>query len=488
MRLLIIGLDCAAPELLFGDGELVNLRRLMEAGCYGRLESVIPPITIPAWMCMATSRDPGTLGVYGFRNRADWSYGGLATVNSKSIADLAIWDQVAREGKKAHVIGVPPNFPPRKTSGCSIGCFLTPDTASNAYARPEKLAGEIRQLLGEDYRVDVRGFRTENKDWLKDEIYSMTRQHFQVIRHVMQAGEWDYLQFVEIGLDRVHHGFWKYQDATHRQHVPGNPYQHVVRDYYRYLDSEIGALLEMLDDDTAVLVLSDHGAQRLDGGFCVNEWLIEQGLLVLNKYPEKPTPMLELDVNWDRTVAWSEGGYYARVFLNVKGREPHGLVKPEDYERVRDDLKARFEATVDDRGKRMATRGFKPQEIYRQVRNLAPDLIVHFDNLYWRSVGKVGYRTIHVQENDTGPDDCNHAQYGAFILAAPGCSVQGQLENVHLLDLAPTLLELGGYDPLPEMQGKSIVRRHEIDRGDKSGVSQNEEEIIRQRLSGLGYV
>jgi hypothetical protein len=173
---------------------------------------------------------------------------------------------------------------------------------------------------------------------------------------------------------------------------------------------------------------------------------------------------------------------------NVKGREPHGLVKPEDYERVRDDLKARFEATVDDRGKRMATRVFKPQEIYRQVRNLAPDLIVHFDNLYWRSVGKVGYRTIHVQENDTGPDDCNHAQYGAFILAAPGCSVPGQLENVHLLDLAPTLLELGGYDPLPEMQGKSIVRRHGIDRGDKSGVSQNEEEIIRQRLSGLGYV
>lgn len=488
MKLLVMGLDCAAPELLFGDEKLVNLRRLMDAGCHGRLESVIPPITIPAWMCMATSRDPGTLGIYGFRNRADWSYDALSTVNSKSFTDLAIWDQVAREGKRAHVIGVPPSYPPRKTSGYSVGCFLTPDTASNTYTRPEKLAGEIRQLLGEDYRVDVRGFRTDNKDWLKDEIHSMTRQHFQVVRHVMQTTEWDYLQFVEIGLDRMHHGFWKFQDAQHRHHVPGNPYRQVIRDYYRCLDAEIGSLLELLDDETAVLVLSDHGAQRLDGGFCVNEWLIQQGLLTLNQYPDTPTQMANLDVNWDRTVAWSEGGYYARVFLNVKGREPRGTINPDDYERVRDDLKARFEATMDDQGKPMATRVFKPQEIYRQVRNIAPDLIVYFGDLYWRSVGKVGYRTLHVQENDTGPDDCNHAQYGAFILAAPGSPLQGPMEQVRLLDLAPTLLELGGYDPLPDMHGQSILSRALQGSGSDEGMSVTDQEIIRQRLSGLGYI
>ncbi|MGD2070649.1 MAG: alkaline phosphatase family protein, partial [Gemmatimonadota bacterium] len=66
---MVLGLDCAAPEVLFGDPELHNVRRLMEVGCWGRLESVVPPITVPAWMCMATSRDPGSLGVYGFRNR-----------------------------------------------------------------------------------------------------------------------------------------------------------------------------------------------------------------------------------------------------------------------------------------------------------------------------------------------------------------------------------------------------------------------------------
>ena len=59
MKILVLGLDCAAPELLFGYDDLPNIRRLMEVGAYGRLESVIPPITVPAWMCMTTSQDPG---------------------------------------------------------------------------------------------------------------------------------------------------------------------------------------------------------------------------------------------------------------------------------------------------------------------------------------------------------------------------------------------------------------------------------------------
>jgi predicted AlkP superfamily phosphohydrolase/phosphomutase len=109
---------------------------------------------------------------------------------------------------------------------------------------------------------------------------------------------------------------------------------------------------------------------------------------------------------------WSEGGYYARVFFNVKGREPHGVIDPADYERFRDEIKAKFEATMDDQGRHLCTRVYKPDEIYCAARNVAPDLIVHFGDLYWRSIGGVGYGAVHVQENDTGPDDCNHAQHG----------------------------------------------------------------------------
>ena len=136
MKILVVGLDCAAPELLFGDERLTHFRRLMARGCYGRLESVIPFITVPAWMCLSTSQDPGSLGVYGFRNRKDHSYSALGTANSKSIETYAIWDQIARQGKKSIIIGVPPSYPPRKVNGICVGCFLTPDPDKNLFTYP----------------------------------------------------------------------------------------------------------------------------------------------------------------------------------------------------------------------------------------------------------------------------------------------------------------------------------------------------------------
>jgi predicted AlkP superfamily phosphohydrolase/phosphomutase len=271
-------------------------------------------------------------------------------------------------------------------------------------------------------------------------------------------------------------------------HEPGNRYADVIRDYYSYLDEEIGRTLELLEDDTAVLVVSDHGAQRLDGGFCVNEWLIKEGLLVLDEYPSQVTPFAELKVDWTRTKVWSEGGYYARVFFNVKGREPRGTIEPSEYESFRDDVKARLEATVDPAGRALGTTVFKPEEVYRTVRNVAPDLIVHFGDLYWRSIGGVGYRTIHVRENDSGPDDCNHAQFGTFILSAAGLPLAGEVEGIRLLDIAPTLLELGGYDVPGSMQGQSILKGQGLQIPLEAGVAPDGEAIVRERLRGLGYI
>ncbi len=487
MKILVIGLDCAAPEILLGDERLTHIRRLMEIGCYGRLESVIPPITVPAWMCLTTSQDPGSLGVYGFRNRSDYSYDGLTIVNAKAIQELAIWDQLAREGKKSILIGVPPSYPPRKVNGLCVGCFMTPNPATVTFTHPPELQAEIGRLLG-DYPVDVKGFRTNDKAWLKEQIFAMSRKQFQLVKHLLQTREWDYFHFVDIGLDRVQHGFWQYHDPQHVLYEPGNPYQSVVSDYYLHLDQQVGEILELLTDETIVLVVSDHGAQRLDGGFCVNEWLVREGLLVLNEYPTAVTPFNQLDINWEKTKAWSEGGYYARIFLNVKDREPNGVVDQADYEPFRDELKARLEATVDERGQPLGTLVFKPEEIYRTVRNIAPDLIVHFGGLYWRSIGGVGYGAIHTRENDTGPDGCNHAQYGGFILAAINLPLQAEIRGLRLLDIAPTLLELAGYDVPGSMQGKSLIAGLALDALPASGLTAAEEEILRERLSGLGYI
>ena len=458
MKTLVIGLDCAAPEILFHHPGLNHIRALMERGCYGRLESVIPPITVPAWMCMSTSQDPGSLGVYGFRNRKDYSYHGLSVVNSSSIQQTAIWDVMGAHHLNVVVVGVPPSYPPRRMHGVNVGCFMTPDTKTHDYTYPVSVRQEIDRLVGE-YPVDVKGFRTDNKEWLRDQIYDMTRKHFEVIRYLMVTLEWDYFQFVEIGVDRVHHGFWKYHDKQHRQYVPGNPYETLIGDYYAYVDQEIGNLLELLDDDTNVLVVSDHGAQRLEGGFCVNEWLRREGLLVLKEPLTKPTPFSPSLVDWQRTRVWSEGGYYARVFFNVEGREPQGIVPESAYDDLIQEMTARFHALRDDRGEAMGSLVFQPRDLYRRLRNVPPDLIVHFGALYWRSIGGLGYDSLYLQENDTGPDDCNHAQFGSFLLASPNLPVKGEVEGMHLLDVAPTLLDLAELETPESMQGCSLMAR-----------------------------
>jgi predicted AlkP superfamily phosphohydrolase/phosphomutase len=458
LRTLVIGLDCAAPEILLKQENLKNIRWLMERGCYGRLESVIPPITVPAWMCMSTSQDPGALGVYGFRNRTDHSYKGLGVVNSTSFTAPAIWDILGARGKQSIIVGVPPSYPPRKIEGINIGCFLTPDSKVNEYTWPHDIKQEIESIV-EDYPVDVRGFRTDQKDWLLQQIYDMSRKHFEVIKHLLETKPWDYFQFVEIGVDRMHHGFWRYHDKQHRQYEPGSKFENAITDYYTYIDGEIGEILEIVGDDTNIFVVSDHGAQRLDGGFAVNEWLRREGLLVLKSEPPRNAPFKPDLVDWSKTKVWSEGGYYARVFFNVEGREPEGIIPQSQYEAFQDEMKAKFEAIPDDLGNPMGTLVFKPQDVYKVAKNVVPDLIVHFGALYWRSIGMLGTDSLYLQENDTGPDDCNHAQFGVFILASPDVPLRGEIEGMRLLDVIPTALELMGQKKPASMQGTSLLQK-----------------------------
>jgi predicted AlkP superfamily phosphohydrolase/phosphomutase len=262
---------------------------------------------------------------------------------------------------------------------------------------------------------------------------------------------------VEMGPDRMHHGFWKDMDPEHRKHVAGGPYENAILDYHRHVDGLIARLLAHADDDTAILVVSDHGAKRMDGGIRVNEWLRREGLLATRREPEGRTSLSDVGIDWSHTTAWGEGGYYSRIFLNVAGREPEGTIAPEDYERVRADLARRLEAIPDERGTPIPTKVFFPDEVYPEVKGVAPDLIVHFGDLLWRSVGTVGGdEGIHTFENDTGPDDANHAQDGIVILAGPGVE-PGPREGMHLLDVAPTVLDLLGLDAPASMRGRSLL-------------------------------
>lgn len=457
-KVFVVGLDCAEPSLVFERwrDHLPNLRSLMEGGTYGSLTSTVPAITVPAWASMTSSKDPGQLGVYGFRNRADHSYERMSIATSRSIQSTRVWDILSGMGKNVVVVGVPQTYPVTPVRGCLISSFLTPSTQS-AYTHPPKLKHEIAELLGGEYLFDVPQFRTENKDYLLEQIYALADLQHEVVKHLMTTKPWDFFMHVDMGVDRIHHGFWKYFDERHPQYVAGNPYEDAILDYYIHIDQQIGERLALLDDRTAVLVVSDHGGQPMMGGICFNEWLKQEGYLVLEYEPDYVVPLEKCEVDWSRTVAWGSGGYYARLFLNVRGREPEGVVAPADFDAVRDELAQRIAEITDPAGNKLGSVAYKPDEIYREVNNIAPDLIVYFGNLSWRSVGSLGMNRIYTLENDTGPDDANHAQEGLYIFYDPHAASQGRGVIQHLMDVAPTILELLEVPVPHDMEGRSFV-------------------------------
>ncbi|MBD0338331.1 MAG: alkaline phosphatase family protein [Thermoleophilia bacterium] len=453
-RALVIGLDCAAPQLVFDRwlDELPNLRALTERGAWGVLRSCDPPITVPAWSVMTSSRNPGALGFYGFRNRKDRSYDAMGFADSRAVKVPRIWDLLTAQGRPSVVLGVPQTYPVSQVDGVMISCFLTPDT-NRQYTYPASVKQEIEGLVGE-YLVDVPNFRTEDKARVLRDIETMTERRFRVAEHLAETRPWDLFFLVEMGTDRVHHAFWRYADPEHRLYEPGNEFETAMVDYYRGVDEKLGRLLRFADEDTAVLVASDHGAKRIDGGICVNEWLRQEGYLALKEEPSEPTRLSPDLVDWERTVAWGEGGYYCRLFLNVEGREPAGVVPAADYERVRGELKEKLEALGDEHGRPIGTVAHRPEDLYAERNGIVPDLMVYFGDLFWRSVGQIGTGTVHVFENDTGPDDANHAHEGLYVLAAAGVE-GGRGEERSILDVAPTLLTWLGEPVPPEMEGRS---------------------------------
>lgn len=454
-KVLVIGLDCLTPQLLFDQWsqELPTFKGLMEKGLYGPIQSSVPPITIPAWLTMVTSKNPGQLGLFGFRNRQNFDYFAQSIASASKVKAHTLWDILSQAGRKVCVVGVPPTYPPRSVNGCLVSCFLTPDTQSN-YTYPQSLKGEIEQAVGK-YIIDVENFRTEDKDGLLGRIYEMTTNRFQVAHYLLQHKEWDFFMMVEMGPDRLHHGFWKYFDPQHRKYIPGSQYAQVIKKYYQFLDHEVGELLrEVNDEETAVIVVSDHGAQRMAGCINLNDWLIQEGYLTLSSPVNELTPLKKAPIDWVHTRAWGMGGYYGRIFLNVAGREPQGCIAPQDYESIRQALQEKIKAIKDDQGRPLNTHVFTPQEVYRgPYVPMAPDLIVYLGDLQWRATESIGHPSLYSFDTEMGPDDAMHADKGIFILCDHQLKGGQQLSHLRLLDVAPTILSLMGI-PIPrDMEG-----------------------------------
>ncbi len=425
-KLFVLGLDCAPPRILYEDmrGELENLESIM---AYKQgLRSTHPPITIPAWISMATGKLPGELGLYGFRHRRLGSYNEMYIANSTLVRGKTVWARIGEEGGRSIVVGVPPTYPPKPMKGWLITDFITPGPEKN-YTWPRSLKTEVERLLGHPYIFDV-AFRSHDKDRIKRDLWRMTEAQFKVLRHLVKTKNWSFAFYVLIGTDRLHHAFWKFYDPSHPKYTGPNKYEDVIPEYYRLVDRLLGELLELVPRGTKWVVVSDHGAKAMKGAFAINEWLIQEGLLYLRKKPEAPGSDLRPDmIDWDKTLVWGWGGYYARLFLNIKGREPNGVLDPEEVPGFIEDLKKKLRSIRGPNGEAWDTLVYEPRELYPVVRGDPPDLMVYLDNLSWRSAGTIGWDTPYLEENDRGPDDAVHDWIGVF---ATNVEEHGEPETV----------------------------------------------------------
>lgn len=460
-KLLILGLDCVGADLLFRElrQDLPHIRRLMRQGTWGQLDSSIPAITVPAWSSMLSGRDPGVLGIYGFRNRAKYDYDDLSIADSRAVKQKRLWDYVGEAGRESLVVNVPQTYPVNPIQGNLVSGFLTPNV-DDVFTYPAILKSQILKQAPA-YRFDVSDYRRIERKQLFQNIIDMTVDQYRVLEDLLTTKTWDFAMHVNIGTDRMHHAFWRYHEPEHRKHVPNHNLQYAIRDYYKIVDEHIGRILSRLNGDEIIMLVSDHGVKRMDGAICINEWLWQQGWLVFKQDPiiGKITPFDPDNVDWLRTKAWSTGGYYGRIFLNIEGREPQGIIPKNAVNSIREELTIRLQNIPDDKGNPLNTAVYTPRSIYQQVNRIAPDLMVYFGDLNWRVVGSMGYSQHYTLENDTGADDANHAVEGMYILVDPKQSGAGQSYTYQLMDVASTALNMMGLDIPRDLQGRVMMYR-----------------------------
>lgn len=433
MKICVLGLDCATPESVFDDERLVNLRRLMDLGVYGRMQSVFPPGTPCEWDCFSASQDPGSLGMHGVRSRMDRTYkppvGYRDSTPARTIASV-----VNQAGGKATILG------------------------------GRELSGAFDDDAGEDS--------------LK-KILAQSGERWSAFQSQVSGTDWSYLFFSDPTLRLIRNS------PSYRTDQDG-PEIYSFADHYRMLDEQIGAILELIDNETVLLVLSTHGVQPLQGTFFVNEWLIRQGLLVLQESPSQMTPVHDLEIDWSKTQAWAEGGPCGQIFLNVQKRELQGIIPATEYESYRENLRTQIDHHKNDYDA-PGLQALKPEEVCNRVNGIAPDLIVSVGKLDWNMSGSVGVGALW-QKSHVAMGDWTPSQHGMFVLAAPNCPLCGGYEGARLLDMAPTLLDLAGYEIPETMQGRSLLAGEEKKSKSDNSSGSDDQQLIRERLAGLGYI
>jgi predicted AlkP superfamily phosphohydrolase/phosphomutase len=569
-KLVVIGLDGATLDLIqpfIAQGKLPTFKKLMDSGAWSELRSTVPPVTASAWSSFMTGKNPGAHGLFDFMRRRANSYD-LAPVSARDRDGKAVWDLLADAGKRVIVMNVPVTWPPSPVNGLLVTGMLTPRNAEN-YTYPKELAEELRTAIG-DYIVysDEVYSKGRGEIFLSALKYSAD-QRVKAAEYLLQKYPWDFFMLVFPETDTVSHGLWSAYDPTHHEHDPAQAakFRDGILEIYQHIDGLLARLTSNLQSfdaaqdkpPTSILLMSDHGHGPVRNFLYVNNFLAQRGFLKFkpNLASQLKRAAFQLgltprfaynialalglgklrrtldkrrggrgllkrfflsfsDVDWSRTRAYSIG-YIGEVHINLRGREPHGIVAPgEEYERVRDDviaslreLKLRPEQTLSKQSesKRESKDGaplvehiWKKEEIYHGAHLAdAPDILFLPRNLETIAFGDFEFGSNKVIEKSFGVSS-SHRMNGIFIASGAGVKNAGEFRGAQIIDLAPTILHLMGLPVPTDMDGRvlteALADARDVEYGGTSearaattdGYSEEEEKEVIERLADLGYI
>jgi predicted AlkP superfamily phosphohydrolase/phosphomutase len=524
-RLLVVGWDGAsfrAMEPLRRAGKLPHVQALLERGVGTGLLSTVVPISSAAWMAAATGKGPGETGVYGFFEPVPGSYD-VRLVSALSNRATPIWRALTRDGLSSIVFGVPLTYPPEPILGTMVAGMLAPTDA--VYTWPAALAERLRE----------RGYEPDLEPWLETrrvdypDVFAHLELQRQILLELLAQDDWSLAWAVFKDLDGVAH--FSYERDLFAQVAP----------VYERLDAILGELVEAVGSDANVLLVSDHGFHEYRAGFNLHAWLVEAGWSTRREKvkrfaidPNEPLARRERDVvrqlrddlEWHATRAYSyvTEGNCGAIRLNLAGREPEGIVAPDEAPAVLAGLAAELEQALDAQKRPVVRRVWLASELYPGPwREALPDLVFAVDPELQvfsdaEETSVVGEYVRPVPDHDlwgvlvaAGPSIARGApglprpdaaeDVGPFLAAlaertfSPGEPLPG------VMDVAPTALHLLGRPVPRSMQGRvldellrDVPSVRFVDAGEAGApapvdapFTPEELEELEARLRALGY-
>ncbi|HID91173.1 TPA: hypothetical protein EYP44_04355 [Candidatus Bathyarchaeota archaeon] len=453
MRALILGFDGASPRLIDEWIDVLpTFRRFKEEGIFGQTIPPLPAQTPVAWTTFMTGKNPGNHGIFSFAMRKRGTYE-RKIIRAEMVESRTLWRILSEEGKRVGVINVP------MSRVEEVRGFIIPGFLSRSEGIP--CPNGVRDKLRQSFKVDklVGDLETEtlervgsDPDLFFERVNQITDEMAEISLYLLQEEEWDFFMAVFMGTDRIHHFFWRHVDRAHPRYEESE-YSRLVKDFYVKADRIVSGCLNSVREDILVMVISDHGFCPVHKEVMVNNYLEELGFL--------ETRDGRIDLEKSKAVSYG----YGDVWLNVRGREPNGLIDPgSEYEATRD--------AIIDGLRKLRIDGESPfkdirrrEEIYWGRRlNEAPDLTIVF-NVGWQAarsldIARKNESKRYVNDNPrwSGGHDGTHDPTdvpGFLGILGPGIR-GGRQMTAHLWDMAPTILSLMDV-PIPnDMDGRPL--------------------------------